>query len=194
MSHGPDTRPRVAHGTIASADNRENALGQDQAADLPGPIFVDPSGRRGRIVRRTSWVLGGLAGAYVVLVLLALIVPAGLGRMTVPGLGPLLPGPAAPLLSDSAGSPQRPAQLLVPSPSATAPASSVPTHPAAQAPSSAGATVTSTPAPAVPAPSTQPSPAATSPGHTVTAPGQSASHPVPRSTNAPAPKPHPTKA
>lgn len=165
-------------------------MGQDQATELPGPIFVDPSGRRGRITRRTSWVLGGLAGAYVVLVLLALIVPAGLGRMTVPGLGPLLPGPAAPSLSDSAGSPQRPAQLLVPSPSATAPASSVPTHPAAQTPSSVSRPAVT----AAPAPAAQPSPAATLPGQTVTAPGQSASHPVPRSTNAPAPKPHPTKA
>jgi hypothetical protein len=80
---------------------------------VPRAIFVDPSGRRSRVVRRTSMALGALASAYVVLVLLALVVPAGLGRLTVPGLGPLLPRPAAPSLVDTAGAAQLPSQVLV---------------------------------------------------------------------------------
>ncbi|MBC7678386.1 MAG: hypothetical protein H7233_05300 [Pseudorhodobacter sp.] len=87
---------------------------------VPGPVFVDPSGRRGRLVRRACWLLGSLAGAYVVAVLLALVVPAGLTRLVVPGLGAVLPGPAAPELRDAGGSPAPAAGLLALSPTALA--------------------------------------------------------------------------
>ena len=93
----------------------------DQLDAVPGPVFVDPSGRRGRRVRRACWLLGSLAVAYVVAVLLALVVPAGLTRLVVPGLGAVLPGPAAPELRDAGGSPAPAAGLLAPSPTTPSP-------------------------------------------------------------------------
>lgn len=109
-----------------------------------GPVFVDPSGRRGRLVRRACWLLGSLAGAYVVAVLLALVVPAGLTRLAVPGLGAVLPGPAAPELRDAGGSPAPAAGLLAPSPTAAASVGPIgPVDPTAQpvGPSGPGRTV-----------------------------------------------------
>jgi len=163
------------------------------AAERPRAIFVDDSGRRARLVRRIFWVLSALATAYVVLVLVALVVPAGLGRLAVPGLGSLLPGPAAPSLSDAAGPPQRPSSLLA-SPSATASASASPTTVPTTAPSSAATspTTAATTAP-LPAPSaTVPAGAATAPGQTATT-SPSVVRPTPKSTNAASNRPHKTK-
>lgn len=87
------------------------------AGNAPGPVFVDGSGRRSRLVRRTCWGLGSLATVYVVAVLLALVVPAGLTRLHVPGLGAILPGPAAPGRPQSGGSAPLPSGGAQPEPS-----------------------------------------------------------------------------
>jgi hypothetical protein len=168
---------------MATSANRESHLSQDEEATEQRAIFVDPSGRRGRVVRRTSWLFGCLASAYVVLVLASLIVPAGLGRLTVPGLGPLLPGPAAPLLRDAGGAAQPPAQLLGGSASskvAVATGSPTPTASTGQAATAPGQAATA------------PGQAATAPGQAATPPGQSGVNPTPRSTHAAAPTPHPS--
>ncbi|MDM7832491.1 hypothetical protein [Cellulomonas edaphi] len=79
------------------------------------PVFVDPSGRRGRTVRRIMWAAGGLCGLYAVLVVVALLLPVGLNRLVIPGLGPLLPGPVAPALADAGPDSRSPSSLLTPS-------------------------------------------------------------------------------
>jgi hypothetical protein len=156
---------------------------------VPRAIFVDPSGRRSRVVRRTSVVLGALASAYVVLVLLALVVPAGLGRLTVPGLGPLLPGPAAPSLVDTAGAAQLPSQVLVAqSPQKSSSAAKATTGTATKVTPAAPSGTSATGSTAVTA---QPSPSAAAPGKSALAPGQAATSPSSRSTNAAIP--HPAK-
>ena len=86
-------------------------------------VFVDPSGRRHRLVARACWALGALVAAYVALVLASLVASPALGRLEVPGLGPVLPGPAAAPLGAAQGRSEQPARLLVPSPSASPSAS-----------------------------------------------------------------------
>ncbi|WP_028048182.1 hypothetical protein [Cellulomonas sp. URHD0024] len=176
-------------------------------------VFVDPSGRRGRTVRRIMWTLGALAAAYAVLVVAALVIPVGMNRLAVPGLGPLLPGPAAPALGGPAGGdegslvPASPPPTVTPSPSASVPA---------RAPAGTARTVVGTPAPPPPAipaadAATAPAPtpvqastpgsSAAAPGSSGTAPGQSGhrpgnaptAKPEPASTHAATPTPRPNK-
>jgi len=182
---------------MASFTTGRVPLSQDEEATQQRAIFVDPSGRRGRVVRRTSWLFGCLASTYVVLVLASLVVPAGLGRVTVPGLGPLLPGPAAPSLRDAGGAAQPPSHLLGASASATGGAASRPT--AQPAPTLTASPQPGTAATGSPTPTAQPGQAATAPGQAATAPGQAATPPgqsggnsAPRSTHAASPTRHPT--
>jgi hypothetical protein len=166
-------------------------------AVAPRAVFVDLSGRRARRVRWITLALGAVASAYVVLVLLALVLPAGFGRLTVPGLGPLLPGPAAPAFRDAAGADLPPAQLLAPSAAATPPAGSNRAATTGPTPSTApGRPATRAPAPAVPS-----APTAVVPAPVLTAPATAAPSPVPtapgksgaRPTRAATPAPRPTK-
>ncbi|KRD43615.1 hypothetical protein ASE38_05180 [Cellulomonas sp. Root930] len=166
----------------------------------PRAVFVDPSGRRGRTVRRVMWTLGLLVGLYCALVVVALVLPVGMSRLAVPGLGPLLPGPVAPALADP-GSDSAPLAPLT-TPSAT-PSTTPTTTPAPRvSPTQAAASaVTTAPTPAaVPVPVATPTPS-TAPGRSAEAPGQSAdapgndptAKPVPASTHAAVPTPRPTK-
>jgi hypothetical protein len=178
-------------------------------SDVPTrPVFVDPSGRRHRRVVRTAWLLAGLGAAYVALVVVSLLLPPSLSRLTVPGLGPVLPGPAAAPLGRDEGEQERPEVLLERSPSPAGPAPSPrptafrspsPRPTAAPAsPPAAGTTATPAPvpgstpaqtptpapAPATGAPTAAPEPRATAapsepPGHSQ-APGQASRSPQPR--------------
>ncbi len=162
-------------------------------------VFVDPTGRRGRVVARTCWALGSLGVAYVALVLVSLLLPPGLSRLTVPGLGAVLPGPAAAPLGAVEEAPEvLLAPTRSPSPRTTAspgprpsPSSARPTPtPTGGAPSPSGTaeprpTTASTRAPTAPParPTTQPTQRAT----------QAPSAP-PGSTRTPKPRPSPTRS
>lgn len=172
-------------------------------------VFVDPTGRRGRLVTRTCWLLGGLGVAYVAVVLVALLLPPGLSRLTVPGLGAVLPGPAAAPLGAAQGEVRAPDALLAPPslrPSqSTAPSprprpSVVPTQrpvPAVSSPPAPraappGPTSGSTRAPTA-APATSPTAPPTTPA---TAPPQKATQAPsapPGSSRAPKARPSPTR-
>lgn len=65
------------------------------------PVFVDPSGRRARWVHASFVTVGALASLYVATVGLSLVLPAGTLHLSVPGLGPVLPGPAPAAMSSS---------------------------------------------------------------------------------------------
>lgn len=166
----------------------------------PRAVFVDPSGRRGRTVRRVMWTLGLLVGLYCALVVLALVLPVGMSRLAVPGLGPLLPGPVAPALADPGadGAPLAPLTTpsSTPSPTSTAaPAPRVsPTRATAPA-ATAAPTAAAVPVPvATPTPSTEPGRSAEAPGQSADAPGNDpTAKPVPASTHATVPTPRPTK-
>lgn len=97
-------------------------------------VFVDPTGRRSRIVARACWAVGALLVAYVALVVVSLLLPPGLSRLTVPGLGPVLPGPAAAVLGAEERPDAGPPEVLLapsrsPRPSATPPPLSAPPRP-----------------------------------------------------------------
>jgi hypothetical protein len=174
----------------------------------PGPIFVDSTGRRGRLVRRICWALGLVMAAYVAVVILALVGPPGLSQLAIPGLGPVLPGSGAPDLRTPTGQHGAPASVLSPRPSvsprprtstATAAPGSTTTRasgaPTASPVSSPPASGHPTPAPTGPA-SSPPTGAPTSPvpRASPTPPGQTSPHPTPRSTHArvASPQPSPT--
>ncbi|MCA1721465.1 MAG: hypothetical protein LC779_10345, partial [Actinobacteria bacterium] len=76
------------------------------------PVFVDPSGRRGRVLSRICWTLGALMAGYVALVVISLLGPPGLSKLSLPGLGPVLPGPAPAPLGTGDGPRRRPAQVM----------------------------------------------------------------------------------
>ena len=71
------------------------------------PIFVDASGRRARWAGAAFLTVGGLALLYVATVALSLVLPAGTLHLTVPGLGPVLAGPAPAPVSGRDGDWQR---------------------------------------------------------------------------------------
>lgn len=80
----------------------------------PAPVFVDDSGRRHRFVRLVGWCLGILMLAYLALLGISLVGSPGLLPLSLPAIGRLLPGPAAPLV----GGPERghrPGELVAPS-------------------------------------------------------------------------------
>lgn len=141
---------------------------QSQSASPRGPVFVDASGRRLRLVKLVGLGALGLVAGYVVLLLVAFI---GGSNVAAPYL-PLPAAPAAPAARDLPSSPSAPAsnaaepaaaaafQVPVTGPSA------VPTAPPinGEAMQHAAQFATDTP----PAPGTEP----TSPGKSATAPGQ----------------------
>ena len=130
----------------AAGETKEPKL---SAPDAPRAVFVDPTGRRSRVVARTCWVLGALGVAYVALVVVSLLLPPGLGRLAVPGLGPVLPGPAAAPLgaAEAQGEVRAPAVLLAPAPS---PSTSPRRASASPRPSAAGTPPAATRPPAPP--------------------------------------------
>ena len=162
-------------------------------------VFVDPSGRRGRTVRRVTWTLGALVGAYAVLVVVALVVPVGMNRLTLPGLGPLLPGPVAPAFADQPADPVPPAPSSTPTVAATQSPAAVPRGERSpvptQAPTSAVPVAEPAPAPvpAAPVETAAPGSSDTAPGRAADKPGNApTAHPEPASTHAANPNPRPT--
>jgi hypothetical protein len=154
------------------------------------PVFVDPSGRRGRTVRRLTWAVGTLVGLYAVLVVVALVMPVGLNRLAVPGLGPLLPGPvAAPAQGDegSDGNPQA---------AGDAPSAGAPTGRAAQESSTPGsrsgaASTHGTPSSSATRPRASPS-ATTAPPDPTTRPPRPTGPPSPTTGPTPTAQPSPS--
>lgn len=147
-------------------------------------VFVDPSGRRGRLVSRTCWALGALGVAYVLLVVVSLLLPPSLTRLTVPGLGRVLPGPGAPALTAEGGGKQAPETLLAPSPSPRRPSPSAEASPSPASDARSAAT----PAPSTAAPAAPPPPASPAAAPVPAAPGPTVA-PSPRSTRAPSTQP-----
>lgn len=161
--------------------------------EQPRAVFVDPSGRRGRIVSRICWALGSLGTGYVALVLVALVVPAGSVPLTLPGLGPVVTGPGAPALRNIEGTKQTVSQLLRPSPSpSSSPRSTSEPAPRTTTTMSPALRISPKANPASPAgPTAQPTPASTN----AATPGPPETRPTPRSTKAAAsPKPRPTRS
>ncbi len=173
-------------------------------ADDPSvrPVFVDESGRRSRWVSRGGWVITSLFVGYLLLVITALVGPSGLSRITLPGLGPLLPGPGAATLSDGTGTgtrerPQTVLEATVPPVARrTSPPSPV-TSRSSPSPTNAGAAATSTsPGRSGTAPgqrSGTPTPSSTSAASPTAIPGTPSQQP-PRSTRAPSPRPKPSRS
>lgn len=92
-----------------------------QSLASEGPVFVDPSGRRARWLVRAAWALGSLMAVYTALVIASLVVPAGVLPLSLPGIGRLLPGPAAPQLAAARRAHHAPRHVLTAaSPSADA--------------------------------------------------------------------------
>jgi hypothetical protein len=157
-----------------------------------GGVFVDLSGRRGRLVGRVFWLLSCLASAYVVLVLLSLIVPAGLSRLAIPGIGTVVPGTGAPKIPDANGTKQTASHLLAPTSRPAAGPKGLPG--ASPSPSGRRTTPAVAASPRATAAAASPSPRRTGPPspHPTAVGASATSHPTPRSTKAASPKPHPT--
>jgi hypothetical protein len=188
----------------------------------PTPVFVDDTGRRHRTVRLTGWILGAVMLAYLALLGISLVGSPGVVPLSLPAIGRLLPGPAAPLVDGPSSGASRPGDLVagtvtaagatsvdsgVSSGSAAQPGA---TQPGAAQPTSAQPT--SAPHPAVspaarpkPRPTTVPAGAGTptpartqqgnpSPNGNPRATHTPASHPTPKSTrrSAHSPKASPT--
>lgn len=152
-----------------------------QQAGEARAVFVDPTGRRGRLVSRTCWAVGALLSLYVALVVVSLLLPPSLSRLAIPGLGPVLPGPAAAPLIGGGGAPQRPDVLLA-SPSARP--SAMPARTAAPFPVARPTVTTAPGAPSDPAPTSAPSPSA-APAPATRAPGRPSTAPSPQSGSQP---------
>lgn len=75
-------------------------------------VFVDASGRRQAWLRRSGWALSAVITAYLVLLVAALVGPPGLSRLTVPGLGGVLPDTGAARLGDAEGGSGTPQDVL----------------------------------------------------------------------------------
>jgi hypothetical protein len=169
----------------------------------PTPVFVDDSGRRHRAVRVLGWCLGAVMVAYLALLGISLVGSPGLVPLSLPSLGQVLPGPAAPLIADSGHSPASTGDLV-----STAVPSSAPATPAGAAPAPLTTTstirprattrtvITATPRPTA-TPTTSPSPtqsAQPTPQATTQSTHRPSTHPSPRSTrrSVPLASPSPT--
>lgn len=158
-----------------------------------GPVFVDPSGRRHRVVVRGAWLLAALGAAYIGLVVVSLLLPPSVSRLSVPGLGPVLPGPGAAALGDAEGEDDGPDVLLARSPSPAPPRSTRSPRPS---PSPVTVARTSSPSPAASptgttGPTAAPRPTTASTAAPTAPPGQS--QPPGQASRSPRPRPTPSK-
>lgn len=163
-----------------------------------GPVFVDPSGRRHRLVVRAAWLLAGLGAAYIGLVVVSLLLPPSVSRLSVPGLGPVLPGPGAAALGDAEGEDSRPDVLLARSPSPAPPRSTRSPRPTPSptpvtvartgSPSPSASTIGTTSPTAAPRPTTASTAAPTAPPGQSEPPGQASRSPRPRPTPSKGPR------
>lgn len=101
----------------------------NEATDVldPEPVFVDPSGRRRRIVRRAGIALGCLLAAYLVIVAFGLVTGARAPLTPWPDVKPsarnALPGHGAPVTRRERSRPATPTPTPTPRPSSRAGAS-----------------------------------------------------------------------
>ncbi|HVE97608.1 MAG TPA: hypothetical protein VNA12_00320 [Mycobacteriales bacterium] len=161
------------------------------------PVFVDASGRRGRWTRRASWALTSLLVGYLLLVLAALVGPSQLSGLTLPGLGPVLPGPGAGELADGTGTGTRddPQAVLEPTARPAPRATPPPPRRSPSAPPASAATVSAAPAPSAPGRSASaPGRVAPTAGTTPTASPSPSPDGPPRSSRAPSPRPRPSRS
>lgn len=100
------TRPVTVSGGPAAGD------GVGWSPDARPPVFVDPTGRRAPWLRRALGVVGAVAALYVATVVLSLFLPAGALHLSVPGLGPVLAGPAPAPVHVQGAHPRRLAALI----------------------------------------------------------------------------------
>ena len=89
----------------------------------PAPVFVDDTGRRHRFVRGFGWILAAVITVYLALLTVSLVGSPGLVPLSLPAVGRVLPGPAAPLLSDGSRAGRTAGELV---PTAATPAARVP--------------------------------------------------------------------
>ena len=148
----------------------------------PSPVFVDDSGRRHRFVRVVGWCLGILMLAYLALLGISLVGSPGLVPLSLPAIGRLLPGPAAPLVGGPSQG-HRPGELVAPS--------AAPTNGTG---GSSGGSVVTTPATPAPHPTSHPGVTATprpTASATVTQRPQATptAHGTPRATHSPSAQP-----
>lgn len=157
------------------------------------PVFVDPSGRRHRRVVRGAWLLAGLGAAYIGLVVVSLLLPPSVSRLSVPGLGPVLPGPAAAPLAAAEGEDDGPEVLLArsPSPRPGGSRSPRPTPSAAGAPAPTGLPSLTPSVPPTTRPSPAPRPTRASTAAPTAPPGQS--DPPGQASRSPRPRPTPSR-
>src|SRR5437763_11703760 len=78
----------------------------------PTPVFVDDTGRRHRNVRLIGWVLGAVMLAYLALLGISLVGSPGVVPLSLPAIGRLLPGPAAPLIQAPSSVASRPGDVV----------------------------------------------------------------------------------
>lgn len=167
----------------------------------PAPVFVDDTGRRHRFVRGFGWILAAVITVYLALLTVSLVGSPGLVPLSLPAVGRVLPGPAAPLLSDGSRAGRTAGELV---PTAATPAARVPAGAgtavvsAAQAPSGQSQLATrarsGTPAPA---PTTAPHATATpapTPTHTSQGKSTTTTSPRPSHGSTTHPTPHSTHA
>jgi hypothetical protein len=142
-------------------------------------VFVDATGRRARLVMAGCWALACVFGGYVLLVVIALVVPAGTLSLSVPGLGPVLPKTEAPPLTTVPGGRGVPvsvlAKLKTPAPRAVGPAR----HRAFGTPTPSSAPVITAPV------TSRPSSAPTSVPTPLKGNGKPLTHPTPHSSKSP---------
>src|SRR5438067_12879941 len=91
----------------------------------PAPVFVDDSGRRHRVVRAIGWVLGAVVAGYLGLLGVSLVGSPGFVPLSLPALGRILPGPAAPQIAGASDAGHNPGDLVSPA-AATPPATTAP--------------------------------------------------------------------
>jgi len=145
-------------------------------------------------VQRALWAIAVVLGCYVALVAVSLVGTPGLSRLSVPGLGSVLPGPRAPQLTTTTGTRRAPGRVLPPavSPSPSHAASAAPVRSPSPAPTPARQP-TPTPA-ASPVPTRSPSPsgpprATPSAAASPTAVPSTSTRPTQRSSRAPSAHP-----
>ena len=166
-----------------------------QPGDLPSPVFVDPSGRRRRLVQVVGWTLSALSVAYLALFVVSLISSPGLLPLSLPGIGRILPGAGAPAITSAGHRPRRPEDVLrSPTPTSSPTAGQLPGNgntapsltPTPGAPGSARATPTPSPrrTPRT-TPSATPAPKGT---------GSPTAHPTPKGTGSPTAHPTHTRS
>lgn len=147
----------------------------------PGPVFVDETGRRRRVVRAVGFVVAALTGLFLALVGVSLVASPGLLPLHLPGVGPLLPNAAAPKIAVGTDHRKPAGQLVGPGTAVASPTATPGGVPVPTATPAAGASSRSTPATrGTGSPTARPTPRRT---------GSPTATPTPRRTGSPTARP-----